>query len=135
MQLIHVALVCGYEENADRFYRDVLGLEKQPPKLLAGALAKQIFELPRERELPIINYVSQHMHFEIFIDPTHKIDKGQIAHGCIDVGEMSPFLEECKQSEVAVRRIPKGDKVITFIRDFDGNLFEVTGIDPSTGNG
>ncbi len=125
MRLIHVALACRSVENADRFYEDLLGLERQAPKMLAGTVSKQIFELRQNTEFPIINYMNNNMHFEIFIDNTCSINKEQVSHICIDVGDLTPFLEKCRTRGVTVRQIPKGDKIVTFIRDFDGNLFEI----------
>jgi catechol 2,3-dioxygenase-like lactoylglutathione lyase family enzyme len=127
MHLIHVALLSRSVENADRFYENLLELEKQTPKTLAGSLSGQIFELPRDKEFTIINYMGPGMHFEIFIDSTYRIDAPPVAHVCIEIGDLVPFLEKCRKLQVPVRRIPKGDKTLTFISDFDGNLFEVIG--------
>jgi len=35
------------------------------------------------------------------------------------------MMERDLEMTIGVPHIPKGDKVVTFIRDFDGNLFEV----------
>ena len=44
---------------------------------------------------------------------------------CLEVADLESFLEKCRSLKVDVARIPKGDKILTFIRDFDGNLFEL----------
>jgi len=49
----------------------------------------------------------------------------KIAHTCLEVDNFEVFLENCSRLNVDVARIPKGDKILTFIRDFDGNLFEI----------
>ncbi len=126
MQLNHVALRSRSEENADRFYGELLGLSKQAPKTLDGALSKRIFSLGSETAFAIVNYTSDRLHFEVFIDAGH-IDQDPISHVCIDVGDLDRFLEKCRDTGVTVRRIPKGEKIVTFIEDFDGNLFEITG--------
>ena len=54
MILRHAALRCSSEENSDKFYKDLLGLDKSEPKTLPQALSKAIFNLDSEME--IINY-------------------------------------------------------------------------------
>lgn len=127
MRLIHVGLRCRSEENADKFYANLLGLRKQEPKILAGSLSKQIFELTGDREFRIINYTNHQLHFEIFIDSRYIIDRERVSHICIDVGDINGFLDKCRTMGLAIRQIPKGDKIVTFVSDFDGNLFEITG--------
>ena len=125
MFLKHVALVCRSEKNSDKFYEQLLGLKKQDPKILPGELSKQIFNL--DAEYPIINYIDGNTHFEIFIDD--RLDSLQndkkIDHVCIEIENLEGFLERCRELDVKISQIPKGDKLLTFIRDFDGNLFEI----------
>lgn len=126
MHLKHVALVASSEEKADIFYSDLLGLTKSEPKILPVELSKAIFNL--DLELGIINYRDEHVHFEIFVTSQHRADRGnsrKIAHTCVEVDTMKIFLEKCRSLNVDITRIPKGDKTLTFIRDFDGNLFEI----------
>ncbi|MFC1516880.1 VOC family protein [Thermodesulfobacteriota bacterium] len=125
MFLKHVALVCRSEKNSDTFYEQLLGLKKQDPKMLPDDLSKQIFNL--DAEYPIINYIDDNSHFEIFIDDSlvpHQNEK-KIEHVCIEIEDLEAFLEKCRALDVGIRQIPKGEKLLTFIRDFDGNLFEI----------
>jgi len=123
MFLRHTALTCNSEENADKFYRDLLGLEKTEPKTLPVALSRAIFNL--DAQMKIINYLDENVHFEIFI--TGRIDKGstQIAHSCLEVDNRTKFIEKCEKMGVDISQIPKGNATLTFIRDYDGNLFEI----------
>ncbi len=123
MRLKHVGLTCGSEDNADRFYKDLLGLEKSEPKTLPVALSKSIFNI--YSELVIINYLNQDVHFEIFIADSSGNSTRQIEHLCLEVGDLNDFLNKCNTLGVEVAQIPKGDKALTFIKDFDGNLFEI----------
>jgi len=123
MHLKHVALVAGSEEKADIFYSNLLGLNKSEPKTLPLELSKAIFNL--DAELVIINYLNEDLHFEIFITDRSKDSSRQIEHLCLEVDDLSVFLNKCDSLGVEVVRIPKGDKMLTFIRDFNGNLFEI----------
>lgn len=46
-------------------------------------------------------------------------------HNCIQVKNLETFIEKCRSMEIDVLQVPKGDTRITFIKDDDGNLFEV----------
>ena len=122
MILKHVALVCSSEENSDKFYADILGLEKVSSKTLPSALAKQIFDVGAEFKM--INYVGDGIHFEIFIGKRGPEGK-RIAHVCLQVADLEQFLDRCRDGGVKILQVPKGDKTITFIEDLDGNLFEI----------
>ena len=123
MFLRHAALTCSSEKNSDRFYKTLLGLKKSEPKTLARAFSKAIFNV--DRELQIINYLDEDVHFEIFISSHSSNSSEQIAHVCLEVDNLPSFLEKCDRLKIKVSQIPKGDRTLTFIRDFDGNLFEI----------
>ena len=59
MHLRHVGLTCSSEENADKFYRDLLGLKKSEPKTLSADLSRAIFNL--DIELQLINYTDENI--------------------------------------------------------------------------
>ena len=123
MLLRHVALICSSESKSDRFYKNLLGLEKSEPKILPAALSKAIFHV--DAELMMINYQNEQIHFEIFITG-HSINAGsKIEHVCIEVDDLHRFIANCHELDVEISQIPKGDRTLTFIRDDDGNLFEI----------
>jgi catechol 2,3-dioxygenase-like lactoylglutathione lyase family enzyme len=126
MLLKHVGLACSTEDNADEFYQKLLGLHKSEPKTLPSDLARAIFNV--DAELPIIDYMDEKVHFEIFITGLADERSRQIAHQCLEVDDLSVFVEKCRGSGVQISQIPKGTKVLTFIKDFDGNLFEIKGV-------
>ncbi len=123
MILRHVALTCSSEENSDRFYKDLLGLEKLEPKILPSSLSRTIFNI--DNELRMINYTGKAVHFEIFIAKDSKRSANPIAHVAIEIDDQEAFLKKCAELDVNVSQIPRGDRTLIFIRDFDGNLFEI----------
>ncbi len=123
MQLNHVALFCASEEKSDLFYMHILGLEKAGTKQVPRALAKDIFDL--DREYKIINYANKEIKFEIFIRESHTFPEKGVDHTCIEVENRESFLKRCAENGAEIRKIPKGDSFLVFIKDFDGNLFEI----------
>ena len=123
MILRHAALTCSSEKNSDKFYKILLGLEKSEPKTLPRVLSKAIFSV--DSDLQIINYQDEYIHFEIFISSHSMSAVGQIEHVCLEADDLQGFLKKCRNLGVEVSQIPKGDRTLTFIRDYDGNLFEI----------
>ena len=123
MILRHVALTCSSEKKSDRFYQDLLGLEKSEPNNLPTFLSKAIFSVGSP--LIMINYRNEQVHFEIFITEHPIKNRRQIDHVSLEVDDLQIFLEKCRDLNVEISQIPKGDRALTFIRDFDGNIFEI----------
>jgi len=123
MLLRHAGLTCSSEENSDKFYKNLLGLKKSEPKILPSGLSKAIFNL--DAELQMINYVDDNIHFEIFIANQFNTPQDRIDHLCLEVDDLAGFIEQCRRMSVEVTLIPKGQNTLTFIKDFDGNIFEI----------
>ena len=73
----------------------------------------------------MINYANEQFYFEIFIGGPSIEKSPSVEHTCLEVDNLEVFLEKCRRLNVDIVRIPKGDKTLTFIRDVDGNLFEI----------
>jgi len=125
MDLLHVALAASSEEAADSFYAELLGLEKAAPKQLPAAIGRALFGI--DRELTIINYTGQGARFEVFVCPEALPQPRRVEHACIAVDDLAAFLRRCDGLGVETIRVPKGDSTITFVKDADGNLFEIKG--------
>ena len=123
MRLKHVALVCSSEKRCDKFYKNLLGLKKTGKKNIPSTLSKQIFNI--DSEYKIINYANNAVHFEIFISSAKNQMEKKIDHVCLEVGDAKTFLDRCRSSGITINQIEKDDKSLIFIRDDDGNLFEI----------
>jgi|TARA_B100000315_G_scaffold39358_1_gene34143 catechol 2,3-dioxygenase-like lactoylglutathione lyase family enzyme len=123
MRLKHVALVCSSEKRCDKFYKNLLGLKKTSTKNIPSTLSKQIFNI--DSEYKIINYADNAVHFEIFISRAKSQMGKRIAHTCLEVGNTKSFLDRCRSSGIKIIQIETGGKSLIFIRDDDGNLFEI----------
>jgi catechol 2,3-dioxygenase-like lactoylglutathione lyase family enzyme len=123
MEFIHTGLAASSEERADRFFIDILGLEKSEPKIIDKKLIQTLFGI--DHELLMIHYKGESVDFEIFVYLDNKAPEKQLAHSCIKVTDLKKILIKCRKAGVKVVQVPKGDSVVTFISDFDGNLFEV----------
>ena len=123
MTTVHVGLVCSSEENADSFYGDLLGLKKAEPRMLPQTLSSAIFNI--DTELKIINYSGNGSHFEVFIRSQGGKKEQPVEHVCIEVEDLAGFLKRGRAMNMRILQVPKGDSLISFIFDPDGNLFEL----------
>jgi catechol 2,3-dioxygenase-like lactoylglutathione lyase family enzyme len=123
MRLHHVGLVCSSQERADRFYEGILGLAKIKTSELPEDVTEQIFH--SAQRCLMIFYGNDGFAVEVFVPEKLPVRKGTFEHFCLEVGERNAFLKTCKENGLEVRRIPRGDAFLTFVADFDGNLFEI----------
>lgn len=123
MEFIHTGLAASSEERADRFFKKILGLKKSEPKIVDKKLIQTLFGI--DHELLMIHYKGKWVHFEIFVYLNYKAPAKQIAHSCIKVADLKRIVSKCRKAGLKVLEVPKGSSVVTFISDYDGNLFEV----------
>ena len=125
MKLHHAAVACQSEENADRFYGGVLGLKRIKTSKAGKDLIQQIFDIPLECQF--IFYANENIGIEVFIIPPKKQKGLRIEHLCMEVDDREAFIATCRAGGVEVKEIPRGENMLVFIKDYDGNIFEIKG--------
>ena len=121
--LNHVALTSRSVENSDKFYQDLLGLTKVRTFVLPADLARSLFGI--DDQCSVVDYKDDEVHFEIFLfeksEPTFGFN-----HVCISVSDREGLMNRCAKLDLEFKKLPKGgDDIFLFIKDFDGNIFEV----------
>ena len=123
MNIRHVGLVCRSEQNADRFYGDFLGLKRSEKKLIPPAITKPLFHIVEGLEA--FDFSGDTLHFEVLIHDGKGEQIGPIAHVCLNVTDPDALLARASAMDVPVLRVPRGETEVIFVRDRDGNLFEI----------
>ena len=123
MKLHHVAVVCRSQENADRFYRKILGLPEIKASLLSEDLAEAIFHVAQRCD--VITYGNENMVVEVFVPASSAENRAPFVHLCVEVENREQFARKCRDMALTVNRIQKGDALLVFVADYDGNLFEI----------
>ena len=121
MKLHHAAVICSSEKKADQFYKEILKLEKIKNYILSRELTKQIFGSPDECQ--IIFYSKGNSAIEVFIPKTSGEKLNPFVHLCLEVKKREHFLEHCQTLGIIIKRVQKGESFLSFIEDFDGNLW------------
>lgn len=123
MMLNHVALTCSSEKKCDLFYKEVLGLDKVRSFMVPPDLVKNLFGL--DDECKVMVYGNDRLKLEIFLAEGKKIQK-RFDHVCLEVKDKKALIKRCAKIDVEMVELPKGkNDIYLFIKDFDGNLFEV----------
>jgi hypothetical protein len=92
--------------------------------VVPASLSKSLFGI--NQEFTVIDFGNEQIKFEVFIAssegvvPPRKLD-----HICLEVEDREAFLKKCKGMEFEVLQVPKGDSLVIFVKDRDGNLFEI----------
>jgi catechol 2,3-dioxygenase-like lactoylglutathione lyase family enzyme len=123
MRLNHVALVCSSEQRADDLYEGVLGLRRIKSFVLSRDLAYSIFGIELERR--VLVYGNDRFTAEVFIDDRSPERDTSFENLCLEVKDREEFIKKCERMHLEVNHIPKGDALLTFVKDLDGNLFEI----------
>jgi catechol 2,3-dioxygenase-like lactoylglutathione lyase family enzyme len=123
MKLHHVAVESSSRERAESFYGGILGMSLVRSIQLDGELAERIFDIPDECE--VLLFQNEHFAVEVFVTGGQSRKAGPYAHLCLEVDDKKRCADDCDARGLGVRRIPRGDDFLIFVRDFDGNLFEI----------
>jgi catechol 2,3-dioxygenase-like lactoylglutathione lyase family enzyme len=123
MKLKHVGLVCQSESAADRFYRDLLGLQKSEARAISASLARPLFGI--DRDIASFYYTGAEFQVEVFIHEAPGEPPGRIAHACLEVEDLDLLLTRATSLGFTVTRVAKGTGFVSFLDDTDGNRFEI----------
>lgn len=120
----HYAVFSASEEESDRFYIELLGMEKKYKFKVTSDLIYKIFGLKEEFE--VIRYGKNGLDIEVFI--TDKMEnKDKIGHLGIRMGNRDVIFNKAKKMGYSVTKIEKSDgkSYNLFIKDSSGNYFEI----------
>lgn len=117
----HIALQFDNKKYADIFFNKILGLSLIKSFSLTKELSNEIFGLKSKVE--VIQYANTNLCFEIFITENKK--SICYDHVCIEIENKNDFISLCKENNIKPIYIEKDDKLLLFIKDFYGNLYEI----------
>ena len=120
MELKHIGLACRTEKDADRFYGELLGLEKSERKAIPGTITLPLFGV--HGGLDAFYYSGGGLQVEVFITGE---TPGRIAHACLAVDDLEALTTRARESGFTILEIPKANGRIIFLEDADANRFEI----------
>ena len=119
--LQHIGLQHPDKKSAKKFFGEILGLPFQKEFILQAELSRLLFGT--DSDVEVVAYGDEKFKFEVFIT------KGEIPqnfnHICWAVKNRDEFINDCKMNNIDHVIVETGDKVLTFIRDKGGNVYEI----------
>jgi catechol 2,3-dioxygenase-like lactoylglutathione lyase family enzyme len=91
--------------------------------VLPKDLAWQIFGFDQECQMLV--YGNDEFTAEVFVAADSRGEGASFEHVCLEVEDVEAFVRRCEARQVTVNRVQKGERLLTFVKDFDGNLFEI----------
>ena len=121
IQLKHIALQFDNKKHADIFFNKILGLKLVKSFNLTNNISEKIFGI--KRDIEVIQYANENSCFEIFLTGNKK--SNCFDHVCIEIENKNDFITKCKYYNIEPFYVEKADKLLLFIKDFNGNLYEI----------
>lgn len=122
----HVALARRSQEEADRFFVDLLGLTRTRSRDLPPEIAVAVFQFTEP--CTMIDYEGSGLRFEVFVPTAGMRPLAAVSdyrHVCLQVPDREAFLARAAANDCEVRRFARDGRDVAFLADGDGNLFEI----------
>lgn len=123
MVLDHVGVINKDEGGAFRFYRDLLGLEVIKESVVSPELSAKLFSV--DYEIRMLVYGKDDLKVEVFILPDFTPPVPAVPHFCIQVTDLSAFLERAESEGIKLISAERGGRTVRFAEDLSGNRIEV----------
>ena len=123
MKLHHGAVGASSEKKADMFFSDLLGLQRIKASSLNQELAERIFHI--DADCGLLLYGNEDFSVEVIVSDPLPVQERTFSHLCLEVVDRDSFIERCREKGLEINLVPKGEALLCFIKDFDGNLYEI----------
>lgn len=121
MKLEHIALTISDIEEVRNFYVDILEMKELKTFILKNELAQKIFNINKDTYAFFLQ--KDDLFLEIFISD-EKIKQG-FNHICFAVKNRESLVNKSKAQNYKCIRIERGFSDLIFIKDKNGNIFEI----------
>ncbi len=121
----HIAVGYNSEEEADKFFVDLLGLNKIRSRSVPSDLMKKFFGLYQEQKFVV--YGKNNSNFEVFITNDKSKAKDIFTHSCLLIENRDDFVSRATSMGFNVVKVPRNDGTgyYLFIKDGFQNLYEI----------
>ena len=125
IKIEHIAIASNSVENSDKFYENLLKLQKIRTFEVSEDLMSQFFGVRKIQN--VIRYSNEYLNVEVFITDDNQKSNDIFTHTCIIVENRDELVERAKIFGYEVKKVPRkdSDNYYLFIKDDFGNLFEI----------
>ena len=123
MLLNHVGVVNRNEDEAARFYRDLLGLDLTREVTVSSDLSGQLFSY--SQDVKMLVFEKGGIKVEVFICPGGSQPSPNIRHIGFLLDDFPSFVDRAQHFGIDLITGKSGEKTVYFVKDYSGNLIEV----------
>jgi len=125
MKIEHVAIGYNSEDEADKFFIDLLGLKKIRSKSVSEDLMQSFFGVKKETKFVL--YGDKDSRFEVFIINDDNKAHDIYSHFCLLIENRDEFVAKASSMGFDVIKVPRkeGEGYYLFIKDLFDNLYEI----------
>ncbi|MHA1986736.1 MAG: VOC family protein [Promethearchaeota archaeon] len=125
MKIDHVAVGSNSEQDADKFFIELLGLQKTRSFSISADLNEKFFGLKNDQQ--IIRYGNSSLNIEVFLTGNNEKAKDTFTHPCLAIDNRDEFLNKALTLGFPIIKVPRknSDEYYLFIKDLFDNLYEI----------
>jgi len=125
MKLNHFAVASNSEDESDKFFIELLKLQKTRDFTVPAKLMEKFFEVSRDQR--ILRYEKENMAAEVFITEDESKKKDLFTHVCLEIENRDEFVRKGLDFGFKVIKVPreKSEGYYLFIQDGFGNIYEI----------
>ena len=123
--LEHIAIASNNEFESDKFFIELLGLEKIRTFTVSAELMEKFFGISKEHK--ILRYEKGSLSFEVFITNDQSRSNDIFTHSCLLIQNRDEFVIKAKSMGFEVNKVPRkdSDNYYLFVKDNFHNLYEI----------
>ncbi len=122
-RVLHAAVTVSSEARAERVFARLFGLELVKVFEVGPELCMALFGFAGEARARV--YGTSGASVEVFVCAEMPPMGRRFEHVCLVLDDLPAVVDRAPALGLQVRTFRKGDKEVVFLRDEDGNLYEV----------
>ena len=124
MKLEHIAVAFNTEQESDKFFLDLLGLNKARNFAVSAELMEQFFGINKKSNA--VRYEGENINVEVFLTEDDNKAQDSLTHNCLLVEDPEELLVKAKSMGFPIIKVPRsGPGYFYFIKDSFLNLYEI----------
>ena len=128
-RVAHAGITVSSEERATELFGGLFGLAVVKTFDVRLELTRALFDMDAEARA-VVYAGGEGAELEVFVCPERVARRETYDHLCVAVADRERLLGRAESLGMEVRRFRKGDKEVVFLRDLDGNLYEIKSTEP-----
>jgi len=125
MKFEHAAVNSNSVENSDKFFSQLLGMNKVRDFVVKKELINKFFGI--DEDMRFLRFEKDDFSIEVIIRTDNSRAKDIYTHLCLVINDRENLIQKAKQLGFKTIKVPRTDKgdFYLFIKDDYGNIYEI----------